>query len=145
MLPEDIINNIMLFHSHPIADIMKESSIFKYRELREISIEDDWEGVLDCYSWTFNLGCEHGWENDYNANCILSLAQDGRIEWDEVADCAKCYDIGFMHTLYKLNDDADFDYKFKYSIKPINTVGTNQRINHYLKNQKLTRMDDYIR
>ncbi len=29
-LPESIYNHIMRFNSHPVADIMKESSILKY-------------------------------------------------------------------------------------------------------------------
>ena len=37
MLPEDMLNKIMLFNSHPFADMMKESTVFQYRELREIT------------------------------------------------------------------------------------------------------------
>ncbi len=33
-LPESIINKIMLYNSHPIADIIEESTIFNYMEIR---------------------------------------------------------------------------------------------------------------
>ena len=33
-LPESIINKIMLYNSHPIADIIKGTTIFDYMELR---------------------------------------------------------------------------------------------------------------
>ena len=147
MLPEDILNKIMLFNSHPVADIMKESSIFKYLQLREISIINARQVSQHYTSNLFDIGCADGWDNNYNANKILTLSSMATIEWgwDKVADCAKCYDIGFMHTLVKLNDDDDFDYKFRYSIKPINIVGTNQRVNHFLKTKKVPCFIDYVR
>ena len=32
--------------------------------------------------------------------------------------------LHFMHTLYKLNDDDEFEFDFKYSRIPINPIGT---------------------
>ena len=38
MLPGDVMNNIMFLNRHPIADIMKASTIFEDLQIREISI-----------------------------------------------------------------------------------------------------------
>ena len=124
MLPEDIRNKIMLFNSHPVADILKESSIFKYLQLREISIEDNRRDLIDNKIRAFTLGCDDGFDNDYHSSDMINLAQSGVIEYDEIEVCAAHYDIGFMHTLNKLNDDDEFEFDFKYSIIPINPIGT---------------------
>ncbi len=58
MLPEVILNKIMSYDSHPIADMLKESTIFKCLQLREISIENGWQSPLDSYSCAFDLGCD---------------------------------------------------------------------------------------
>ncbi len=120
---------------------MREISI----QLREITIENYRDLSLDCYNHSFDLGCGNGWDYDYNVNSMLSLADIGLIEWSEVKYCAERYDIGFMHTLYKPNDDDEFDFKFRYSIRAINIVGTNQRVNHFLNNFKQAQMRDYVR
>ncbi len=110
MLPEDIINKIMLFNSHPVADIMKESSIFKYLQLREIYVENAEHGLITNINAAFSLGCDDGFDNDYDVNQLLHFAIDGDFEWDELDDAVISYDIGFIHTLYKLNDDDEFDF-----------------------------------
>ena len=73
MLPEDILNKIMLFNSHPIADMFKQSSIFKYLKLRETSIDNDRDRSLDCYSHSFDLGCGNGLKTCGNSHSFLIL------------------------------------------------------------------------
>jgi hypothetical protein len=105
-LPEDILNKIMLFNSHPIADIMKESSIFKYLQLRELYFKHIEEGTLvENYVGVFTYGCDDGYDNGYHSSICREMAQDGDIEFDEIDKYVEYYDIGFMHTLNKLNDD----------------------------------------
>ena len=55
-LPKNVIKKIMFFLSHPVADILKDSTIFKYLQLREISIEDNRRDLLTNYNRAFNLG-----------------------------------------------------------------------------------------
>ncbi len=95
MLPGDVMNNIMFLNRHPIADIMKASTIFEDLQIREISIVNNQQYPLEHASSAFDIGCDDGWDNDQNAKCILALAIQSRIEWDEVEDCVNCYDIAF--------------------------------------------------
>jgi hypothetical protein len=39
-LPDDIFIKIMMYNAHPLTDILKESSIFKYLQLREDHFHD---------------------------------------------------------------------------------------------------------
>ena len=72
-LPEDIINKIMLYNSHPIADIMKESSIFNYRELRETLTNLPQYARREILDFSFEVGCANAYYRDYNLEgfCFL--------------------------------------------------------------------------
>ena len=56
MLPEDILNKIMLYNSHPIADTLKESTIFNYIKLLEKLNSD--RGDIDLDVLFFDDGCD---------------------------------------------------------------------------------------
>ena len=75
MLPEDILNKIMLFNSHPVADIMKESSIFKYRELRGALLELPKHTPREVLGFSFEVGCANAYYRDYNLEgfCFLII------------------------------------------------------------------------
>ena len=85
-LPESICNHIMRFNSHPIADILKRSSIFIYLQMREISIEDNRRDLFTNYNGAFTLGCDDGFDNGYHSSHMINLAQSGVIEYDEIED-----------------------------------------------------------
>ena len=59
MLPEYILNNIMLFNSHPVADsLMKESSIFNYIKLLERLSGINKNDCPDIVALSFVNGCD---------------------------------------------------------------------------------------
>ena len=69
-LPESIVNKIMLFNSHPVADLLKQSTA--YREYHSEQIEMLYEGsvtFVDVYFLPFY--CSHCGET--NSDCIAGL------------------------------------------------------------------------
>ena len=77
-LPESIINKIMLFNSHPIADIIKESTIFKYIEFYEM---DDGTILRDRQ---FKHGCFNKYVGEYQCREI----RDYLLHYSEDSDKA---------------------------------------------------------
>ena len=77
MLPEYIINKIMLYNSHPVADIMKESSIFKYRELRETLTNLPQYARREILDFSFEVGCANAYYRDYKLEgfCFYNYRQ----------------------------------------------------------------------
>ena len=102
-LPKHVINKIMFYLSNPVADILKESTIFKYLQLREISIEDNRRNEITIYSTAFNLGCDDGFDCEYDSSILKEWIMDGVIESHEIHGCIAHYDIGsFSYTLLTL-------------------------------------------
>ena len=65
MLPEDSINKIMLFNSHPIADMFKQSSSHQYRELREVLTNLHQYAHRVIVDFSFEVGCANGYSGKY--------------------------------------------------------------------------------
>ena len=89
-LPESIINKIMLFNSHPIADSIKESTIFKYIEFYEM------EGDNILRDNQFKHGCFNTYFDEYKCR--------------EIRDHLLHYSVD--------SDKADYDYNLGYSHHP---------------------------
>ena len=76
MLPEYILNKIMLFNSHPIADILKESSIIKYLQLRSYVEEDD--DYVEDSKCAFGIGRWDAWNGGgYSVDNLFHLLNNG--------------------------------------------------------------------
>jgi len=71
-------------------------------------LKNDNQGLLTNRNRGCSLGCDDGFDNDYDVNRVLYFANDGTVEWDEVEDSVNHYDSVFIHTLHKLNDDDEF-------------------------------------
>ena len=124
MLPEDILNNIMFFNSHPIADVLNESSIFKYRELRGIITNLPSYAQRDIATFSVECACADA----YNGYHILSTSviQKCRQLADEelLKQVVINYNIGYMHTIMKEDDNADDieDNEYPYTFKVSNII-----------------------
>ena len=94
-LPDDILIKIMMFNSHPIADIIKESTIFQY-----ISMMDN-DGVKEEASQQFKQGFRNSRSGDYLDYYIRAEIYNNYEDHDEpIADEEQAiheYDIGCCH------------------------------------------------
>ena len=131
MLPEDIINNVMLFNSHPIADIMKEYSIVNYLQLRSYVEEDD--DYVEDSNFAFGLGC---WDalngGGYSVDNLSSCVKQTTSSRPHLKSCVSHYTIGYiyiyiyMHTLKGgvFEDGEYYQDELIYNIKPNNIEET---------------------
>ena len=125
MLPEDIINKIMFYNSHPIADIMKESSIFKYRELSEALLKLPEHSPREILGFSFEVGCANAYYRDYNLEgfCFYNYRE---LEDDEMFKQAILnYNVGYMHTIMSSNENEsenENEVVYEYNFKVINTL-----------------------
>ena len=87
-LPARIIHKIMLFNSHPIADIIKESTIFNYIEFYEM---DDGGILRDTH---FKHGCVNKYVGEYKCREIRDYLLHYSVDSDK-ADYE--YNIGYNH------------------------------------------------
>ena len=69
---------------------------------------------------------------------------EGMTVKSEVAQCVKEYNIGFLHTLMKLNEHDEFDYPFKYSLKTFDIIGTNKHVSLGLRKGMLPSLRDLL-
>ena len=126
MLPEDILNKIMLFNSHPVADILKASTIFKYRQLRELyySVDDDDE--RDVETKFFDEGCDSAFsDGEYSFDDVCGYHHFMKDKFD-IKKCLYYYNIGYMHTIIRnIENENDDDVRhcfFPYKFNAINDV-----------------------
>ena len=127
MLPEDVINKIMFYNSHPIADIMKESSILKYRELREALLKLPENEPREVLGFSFEVGCANAYYRDYNLEgfCFYNYKDLEDIEMFKQAVIN--YNVGYMHTLMSSNeiegeDGEENEVVYEYNFKVINSL-----------------------
>ena len=125
MLPEDILNKIMLFNSHPIADMLKESTIFKYLQLRSYVEEDD--DYVEDRNFAFGLGCNDAWNGGgYSVDNLFSFVKQKSSSRPHLKSCVPQYTIGYIHTLKGgvFEDDEYCPDELRYKIKPNNIEET---------------------
>ena len=125
MLPEDILNKIMLYNSHPIADMLKESTIFNYIRLLEKLNSD--RGDIDLAVLFVDDGCdaaycgeEYGFDFD-----MLCEYYHSRLDHSNMEKCLYSYNLGYMHTMMNVDDeehDNIINNEYNYTIKVINDV-----------------------
>ena len=122
MLPEDILNKIMLFNSHPVADILKESSIFNYIKVLEILSGINKNDCPDIVALSFVNGCDDahcGDEFIFNEFCTYYSSM---VNESNIGNCLHLYTLGYMHTLEHENEDEIINNQYPYKIKVINDV-----------------------
>ena len=106
-LPESVINKIMLFNSHPIADIIKDSTIFKYINFYEMEGENKNINIDNHF--------KHGCYNKYIGNYECRQIRDYLLHYSEDSDIADYeYHIGYSH--HPTRDDfkkSGFDIRFR--------------------------------
>ena len=78
------------------------------------------------------MGASDGFDGEYNVDRFVFFVIRGCIELDEVEDWVNCYNVGFMHTVYNL-DDEEYDFELNYSIKPIRTVEPSLSFKYFMK------------
>jgi len=68
MFPEDIVNKIMLYTESETAKIIKQSSIFKFLQLRELQLlnKTKYTNEEEELLYGFNRGRINGYQNKYN-------------------------------------------------------------------------------
>ena len=94
-LPEEIINKINLFISHPIADIVKESPYFTYlRLMKQVErpyTNNDFELIF------FNFGRYMGWRGMYDCNDLVDRVSTAMFS-ERYNNCLKYYNLGAIYT-----------------------------------------------
>ena len=124
MLPEYILNKIMLYNSHPIADIMKESSIFKYLQLREKTVSLNGCYNRDTETHTCIVACcDAHHRGKYGIKDYFVKWNRNTIAEYDVKKYIEIYNIGYQHTMRKTdNRDVSRNNKFNYSFKAVSEV-----------------------
>ncbi len=86
IFPYEICMKINMYAGHPISDILKESTIFKYLKLRNKNIHnDDYYNFLD--------GCEHAQERiAQTASTEAGESIESRMK-DEKAEIRKVFEM----------------------------------------------------
>ena len=127
MLPDDILNKILLFNSHPVADILKESSILKYRELRGALPELPENTPREILGFSFEVGCANAYYRDYNLEgfCFYNSKELEDIEMFKQAVIN--YNVGYTHTLMSSNeiegeDGEENEVVYEYNFKVMNIL-----------------------
>jgi hypothetical protein len=109
-LPESVINKIMLFNSHPIADIIKDSTIFKYIRIHETEHENKY---IDTH---FNNGCFDKYFGEHTCRRVRERLLHYSVDSDK-ADYE--YNLGYIH--HPSRDDFDkFGFEIRFRIRKCN-------------------------
>ncbi len=91
---------------------MKESTIFKYVRFHTLAFGQDYNycdnecNSVEANSFAFGLGCWDAYNgNGYSVDKLFSFIRQKTISKSQLKFCFPCYDIGYMHTLKKADDD----------------------------------------
>ncbi len=89
MLPEDILNKIMLFNSHPVADIIKASTSFEFMKFRGKMYDDIGEDDMEIEVLSFDNGCNDAYNGETYMFNDFCLFYDSRIDSSNISSCAE--------------------------------------------------------
>ena len=93
-LPEHIFNKIARYNSHPVADILKASSIFQFIVLKETF--HMFTGKSDLHQKAFNYGRHDGSVDVYVLDDFFRRGIPS-VSNDEILKCITCYNVGYTH------------------------------------------------
>ena len=114
MLPEDIINKVMLFNSHPVVDILKDSSIFNYIKLLERTSGIDKHTCQDIVAKSVVEGCDDAHCGDEYICIERCTYYFSRLDESNIGKCLHLYTLGYMHTLEHENEDEIINNQYPY-------------------------------
>ena len=137
MLPEDILNKIMLFNSHSVVDILKDSSIFNYIKLLERFSGIDMNTSQDIVAKSFVNGCDDAHCGDEYIFKEFCTYYSSMVNESNIGNCLHLYTLGYMHTLEHENEDEIINNQYPYKINVINDVeGEMNNIRTLIENKK---------
>ena len=127
-LPKNVINKIMFFTSHPVADILRESSIYR-------ALEFEYGKRIRTHGSPFDRGgmdayYGRGYEPHKMEVCLGRMIPHDLETENEKAD----YEAGYFHTYQRIfwivqqvaYIKRNFGYHVEYCIRPIWTLRRNE-------------------